>query len=232
MKKILVITLSFMLCVSFVNAQVVLEKDAKADTLVPSFGKNRFFYMHNTIGYGVNILNQSNAYETELPGSGNFMFGYTFKWKVSNFFAFGFDLMWNSYDYQLKQDDNKLFPDSLTHDKQKIMFNDISVSPYIRINFDVKRGNYLGYYLDLGGYGAFHLNRKLYTKDILSSEEVSKTYISKYKALEKYNYGLYARLGFNTVTVFAKYRMSELLIENGVNDLPPLTVGLQWVIPY
>jgi len=233
MKKVFIISLLILSSITFANAQsVVLEDNVKADTLIPSFGKNRLFYMHNTIGYGVNFLNQSGVYETELSGSGNFMFGYTFKWKANNLLAFGFDLMWNTYDYKLKQDDNKLFPDSLKHEKQKIIFSDIAVSPFIRINFDKKRGDFLGYYLDLGGYGAYHLSRKLYTKDVLSTDEISKSYINKYHALEKYNYGLYARLGFNSVIVFAKYRMSELLIENGVNDLPPLTVGLQWVIPY
>ena len=150
MKKIGIISLILLLSITFAKAQSVeLEDNIKADTLSSNFGKNRFFYMHNTIGYGVNIINQSDVYEAEQPGSGCFMFGYNFKWKANNLLAFGFDLMWNSYDYQLKQDDNKLFPDSLKHDKQKIMFNDIAISPYIRINFDVKRGDYLGYYLDL-----------------------------------------------------------------------------------
>lgn len=233
MKKTLLLILLCSFGISMLSAQnPLISENPKADTLTPNFGKNRAFYMHGTIAYGVNILNQSDSYEVDPIGSGNFMFAYTFKWRINQLLSGGFDLAYNLYDYKITQDDGKIYPDTIEHEKQNIICNDIGVAPYLRINFDLKRGDHLGYYLDLGAYGGVHINRKLITKDILDSGERQKTILSKFQDLERFNYGVFGRLGLNTFCFYGKYRMSTLLTENSLKDLPPLTVGLQLVIPF
>jgi hypothetical protein len=106
------------------------------------------------------------------------------------------------------------------------MINSMSPSVYARINFG-RRGNSIGTYLDLGAYGSFNVKRAHYTYDEIN-DEIVKTTTSRLKYMEKYAYGLLARIGTNNVALTAKYRLSKPFTEkSGFAELTKLSVGLE-----
>lgn len=206
---------------------VVIAEDMAEQEEDPDFGMNRKHYTHSYIG-----LNFA-AGEPELPGAGiryarsrTIEYGYRYKRRLSNNFSFGGEIIARRYAFHVKQSDDKIVPDDLSRDREKLVFLDAGPGVYKRINFG-QRGNYIGRFLDIGGYATFIFHSRhvyFYQEDGIDIR-VRKQGL---KYPETFNYGPMARFGFNNIVIKASYRMSDLFKESAeLPEFPRYSVGLE-----
>lgn len=234
MIKKVTLSVSMLFLVNMAFSQgVVLEQDVNKDSIPPTFGPNLKNYGHTYIGLGW-VLGQSDSAGAtiNMGSSTDFVVGYRYKRKLSNFYAIGFDLNYGVTSFNLKQDSSKILPNGVLHDKEKLNTNQLGLILYNRFNFG-KRGNYLGKFIDLGGYGNFTFNVKHIYKDsyvIANSDNASvrKVVNTGLVYTNPVNYGVQARIGFNRYVFYGSYRLSDLFKSNFIYpELPRIIIGFQ-----
>jgi hypothetical protein len=163
-----------------------------------------------------------------------FKYGTKFKFKICNYYAIGLDINYDYTSYRIRQDSTKILPDSNLHFRERISFQSINAALFNRFNFK-KRGDRLGTYLDLGAYYGWLYRGNHFTKDKnqYNSPGYSKYTIVRNKKVSyvnNYNYGFFARLGGEYLSLNVSYRFSDLFVKNYIvnyPELPRLFFGLE-----
>lgn len=206
---------------------VVIAEDLNSKEEDSDFGMNRKHYTHSFIGL------QFVAGSPELPGaeviygrSRSLEYGYRYKRKFSETFSFGSEIMARRHGYHIKQTKEKLVPDSIIKDREKLVFLDAGLGVYKRINFG-QRGNYIGRFIDAGAWGSwiFHSRHVYFYEDEGVSVRVRRSGV-KYHS--PFDYGLMVRVGFNNIVIKSTYRMSDLFKESAnMPEFPRYGIGLE-----
>jgi len=234
MYKIYFITL-FCFLGFFSNAQtVLLEENVEKDTITPKWGQNYKNYQHFYIDYGFLVDQpEKKGADIKYGNTHTFSIGYRYKRRLCNFYAIGFDLSYYRFTYNLKQDSNKILPNTLQHNKEKLIFNNLSLELYNRFNIG-RRGNLIGKFIDIGVYGNWAYGIKHFYRDELSNANpnnhanIVEVTNKNLDYMENINYGLRARVGINRYTISANYRLSNFFKEKyNYPELPRLSIGLQ-----
>lgn len=205
-----------------------VEQDlAKRNT---KFGPNKQHYTHLFLFAGQALGASSDSLPINYVGSGSFGVGFRYKHKLARWWAHGFDLAYNYQSYRIKQSDEKGFINDEKYEKEILNMQQVQTSYFWRITIG-RTGNYLGKYVDFGVFGAwaFANTHKWVQKN---DEYNAKRMVVKTKGvdyIESVEYGALARIGFNKVAFFGKYRLSEVLKPQGDNQpkLPPLIIGFE-----
>jgi hypothetical protein len=198
------------------------------------FGPNRRRYNHPYVGFGV-------TYDIYEPGfadnvamglpNRSFMFssGYTSKLKLSRIFALGFDYSLNAKNISVTQIGQiSQINDVNTFNREKFSFFNLGTAPWLRINFDRKRGDILGKYIDLGGYANWHFAHRHRLKHKSGhwtgrSNKIQTNYKPDY--VNNYEYGVVFKIGLGNFIFYNQIRLSKQLNLNGI-DLPRFTSGM------
>jgi len=232
MKYFFVIIL-FLFGFHFVNGQeVLLEKDVESDTLPKTWGPNRANFGHLYIDYGMFATNAESKFAEILQAkSYTFSIGYRYKKKICELYSVGLDFGYYEVTYFLRQYDLKILPNDITHDKEKYNFDNFYMEIYNRFNYG-KRGDHIGNFIDIGGYGnlAFSIHHITIDRDIENDNFAEEVEVKNKKLTytEIYSYGLRARIGFNRYVISANYRLSDLFKDSyNLPELPRLSCGLQ-----
>ncbi len=207
---------------SVVIAEDVNGTDDKAD-----FGMNRKHYTHSftAVQFVAGAPDLAGA-EIVYGRSRSLEYGYRYKRKLSETFSFGSELMLRRHGYHIKQTDEKLVPDSIIKDREKLVFLDAGLGVYKRINFG-QRGNYIGRFIDLGAWASliFHSRHVYFFEEDGVNVRVRKSGITYPSPL---NYGLLVRIGFNNIVIKGTYRMSDLFKESAaMPEFPRYGIGLE-----
>jgi hypothetical protein len=229
MKKLLLISFMYFIGITCFS-QTILFKQEVNDTTLGKRGQNLKNYSHFYLGFGfIGGKPDSTGSDIIMGKSINFVFGFRYKLRISNFFAIGYDLALNSYSYAIKQTEGKVLEDTIMHVKQKFGIGDLEISPYMRFNFG-KRGNRIGNFVDLGAYGGWNFSASNFTRDKLDNGNVVRTTTRHLEYINPWNYGFMARIGFNRWVIYGYYRMSDNFKTTDIYDfpeLPRITVGVQ-----
>lgn len=203
-------------------------RDLEALTLKKR-GPNSDKYSHLFLGYGFVTGFDLDSSEIIYGKSGVFTFGYLFKWRVAKYLEAGFDVAYHRTAYHLKQDSSKTVPTPKLHKNEKIIFNSLQASPFLRIKLINKfRSN--GTFIDLGGFSGWQYNVKHETVELNQRAGAGKTKTVNTDLSYKrdYVYGLLARVGFNRVIFYGRYRLSNIFTDNsGFDDFPDYEVGIK-----
>ena len=227
MKKYIFILLFGSIAITGFSQTVLLHEDVK-DTVLGKRGPNLKNFSHFYFGIGF-IAGKPDSTGSDINSlrSVNVVFGYRYKLKICNFYSIGYDIAYNSYSYFLKQNSTKITPDTVLHEKEKLNFGNLGLSLYMRFNFG-RRGNHIGKFVDIGGYGDWTFNAVNFTKDKNSNGNIVKSRISNLHYFNSTNYGLMARIGFNRYVIYGNYRLSDIFKSScNFSELPRLTIGLQ-----
>lgn len=217
---------------------VLLHEDVNNDTIKSDFGPNLKRFNHFYMGYGLVLGPSTGAGADILFGkSSNFTFGYRVKRKLSNTLAVGWELNYNTTSFRLKQDSLKIFPHTLLHEKEVFFSHAFQLQLYARLNFG-KRGNYVGNFIDIGGWGQWDFSYRHFYRDMpffLGSYNAQVVEVTNKKLLytQPLNYGLGFRAGANRFVIYAQYRLSNIfdnVLFPTYPELPRLVVGLQIVL--
>jgi len=238
MKKItLILSLAFIISSAF-SQKVLLDEEVPQEVVKSKWGENLQHFGHLYVSFGFFTGPSEIGAKIKYGSSMLSIIGYRYKYKVSNYYSLGADLSFSFKNYYLKDDDNKILPDNVNHDKEYFTFISPRLEIYQRINID-KRGNKLGKYLDIGAFGSYNVSTKYYTRDKVDNMPYEKINITtiKLKYIEPLSYGITARIGYNEIALFAEYRLSDMMkpykpsIGSDIlyPELPRLAVGLDIV---
>lgn len=233
MKKSFLVLFTVLFTFSIGNTQkVVLERNVKDNAYSRKKGPNMKYFSHLFTGYELFASPPDDkGAEIVYGSSATIDIGLRHKFKILEFYSLGFSTEYSFAKYIIRQTDNKILPNALQHDKEKLRFNNVRLEFYNRFNFD-KRGNTLGKYFDIGLYGDWTFATNHYTKDKTHDEtNMSELTVVKYTRLRytrDYNYGLRVRFGINKISLSASYRLSDLFKEGyQLPELPAFSIGLE-----
>lgn len=217
------------------SQEMVLQRDVDSLPGSGNYGPNQRHFRHLFIETGLVIpypTAESNL--VKVPHSGSLALGYRYKLKVINPLGIILEGGLTRLSYRLSQFEGKTFPDSETHDRQSLRLYRASAGLALRFRFGQK-GDYLGYYLDLGAREALLLGSRLVEIDPGRSES-GDWYRKRRQVYSGLDYAqrwipeLIARVGLNRIAITAAYRMGPIFRETVPVDLPRITAGLEFAL--
>ena len=228
MKIVIVMYLLIMTALSAECQHILLKKETKDYAVVDKRGPNLSLY---TMRY----INFSNRIGTNLPGAEirhlaihDVNFGLREKLKISNRFSCGLALNMHFAYYPIRQNNDKIMPDTVIFKRQQIRLTSPGVEGYFRINFDKRRGNYLGGFMDIAGRAEFNaLNsvRNVYFDETVKIIENK----SRNPFIEPFTAYEIVRGGYNFFSITASYRITNLFKKAYLfPELPPYTIGIEF----
>jgi hypothetical protein len=238
MKRTFLLLLIIIFAFSNISSQtVLLEKNVRDNAYTHKKGPNMKKFSHLYFGYEFLAGNPDDKGAEIIYGLSSCLnIGYRYKFKIFEFYSIGFNTRYNFKKYVIKQEADKILPDSELHDKEKIRFNNTGLEFYNRFNIG-KRGNIIGKYLDIGVFGNWAFSINHFTKDKVNDENnMAELVIIKYSNLlytKRLYYGFSARLGINRLAISAEYRFSDLFKkEYQFPELPRFSIGLELALYY
>lgn len=223
----LILTLSLITVFSLSAQDTLMLEDNPVEKMEHRKGPNSGYFSHTYIGYKSPVPPQNDGAEVLFWKSYGMDFGYRNKIRANNFYSLGFDVAYSFNRYRMSQEDGKMTPDTDIYDKQTIRNNEWRLGFYNRFNLDIKRGNTIGRFVDLGVYGTYHFWNKVKTETETGNTTVI-TLTKKLDYVEPWGYGAYAHLGFGAIVLTFEYRHSLYFKEDsGYPELPQLMFGLQ-----
>ncbi|MBI2967537.1 MAG: hypothetical protein HYY40_06965 [Bacteroidetes bacterium] len=219
------------------SQDILLEQDVNADTVVPSFGPNRKVFRHFFGGLGFVVGPDNPGGEVRYGYSKEFYGGLRYKFRISNFYALGFDIGWRNSNYTLKKTPGKILPNNIQHDKERLFYNTAFLTFYNRINFG-RRGDHIGRFLDIGARVNWAFNVIHFTKDKLDTAGINnggiiKTRTTQLLYTKPFFFDAVVRVGINRYVFFVSYRLSELFkpVDPELTllypDLPLIMAGME-----
>jgi len=228
---IFIVLLMSQLPVSDIFAQEIMVSEPEAiDSSVARYGPNRRHYGHFLFNFGSSIDAGDAGARIVQPRLDQFSFGYRYKLRLFQHLALGLDAALTSFDYRLQQKAGKILPDTVLHNKERMLFTVLNGGAYMRINVG-RRGNQLGNYLDLGGYGGLTVSHTHYTKDKLPDGSTVRMRRNRLDYYQLFNYGVTARIGYKKLIVFGRYRLSDMFYaDKNLPELPRISAGIEFVL--
>lgn len=208
---------------------VVLDRNVEKDTAVSRFGPNMPLFTHLYIGFSLATPPSETGAKVKYGlGSNVFRFGVRYKRKVTGIFSTGFDLEYRHTGFTMAQENGKLIPDSVLHEKETYSFYAAGAGVFLRFNFDPHRGNFMGKYIDLYAAADYNFVRSYTAVDKLSTGEIFTGTTSRLKYIEPAGYYASLRLGFSRFLFSATYRLSGYFKAfYNLPELPRINVGVE-----
>lgn len=209
----------------------LLEREVTDDLFNKEKGPNLKKYDHLYI-QGSSYVNLSDEVAVKEILSNDFGFGYRYKYKLLSFYNIGFDISYHYKNFNLHQNEEKVVPNSITHDKEIISLNDLDLELYQRIQIG-KTGNMIGFFVDMGAFVGWTFGSRHITKDEIPEDDPYNAGLRKMKHkdldyTESLNYGLKGRIGYNNIAVCGSYRLADLFKASyNYPELPRLYVGIE-----
>lgn len=205
--------------------RVLLSKNVLEDTLVPKYGQNLRHYVHPVIGLGMMAGPSEQGADIQYGTSINLDLGVRYKLRLARYFATGCDLSYNFYSFKLRQNEEKILPDTIRHNAERLLFNNLTLGVFARVNIG-RTGNYIGKFVDLGAYGETVFYSDHFFRDKNADGTVNRTHVSGLNYINDLQYGVYARCGISRYVITFKYRLSDLF-KDSYPELPRWTFGFQ-----
>jgi hypothetical protein len=223
-------TIILLVCIYELRAQeVVFERDPAIDSIIPKWGANRKHFFHSYMGVGMAADPGEKGAKISQPHFfDEFRFGLRYKRRLTELLATGADLNYNWLNYKIRQNGEKVLPDTIRYQVQRMIFNQARLGAYIRINYG-RRGNSLGNYFDLAAYGDFVISHILFTKFKNPDQSITRSRTNRLDYFNRLGYGAQFRAGFNNWVIYAQYRLSDIFYPSkNLPELPRITAGIEW----
>ena len=212
--------------------ELIFQKQSDDVTDRPNFGPNRRHFYHAFLSSALTFPTSGAAtINTDQPFTGQATAGFRYKLKMARPLAIVSEGGINRNFFRIDQSAGKNFPDTLIHQSQSIRINGLFGGVFLRIRLG-QRGDYLGNYIDLGLTAQVSIMNHLMTKDVFFSSDpkpiqTEKATLSSLNNINPFNYKASVRIGFDRFSLFASYRLSRLIDESSVKDLPDLEIGFE-----
>jgi len=224
---------------SFTKAQQVMMEEKPDQGVSTKFGPNQKYFIQFTLGAGSLLGTGNSKLSINDIRSNDFNAGFKFKRKISGLFSIWLQPEFHYAAFNINQSDSKSLTDSLfggnthiKHQNERFATEALALNVFIRINFDPNRGNFLGYYLDLGARGDLNIGREYLIVDNKPDGSVATTNYTGVPYINTLGYNAFAKIGINWLAVTFNYRLSSLFKSQYNFPEPPVyTIGLE-INPY
>jgi hypothetical protein len=212
---------------------VLLRGNVAADTLRSDTGPNRTFFSHFYVGYAA-VVGKFDGLGAELRygRSGEVFVGMRQKYRLSQTVAAGVDLRYTRSVYHLAQNDQKILPTPDQHQSETMALPQAQAEVYGRLNIG-RRGNVVGRYLDLAGWGGWIISSAHHYVDKPGSNGAGRVEVTERQLnyVNRWSYGVGARLGSGRYALVARYRLAdsfkELADAPRYPEFPRQVIGLE-----
>jgi len=210
---------------------IVLEQQGKELNPDKKYGPNLKKYSNLSFGYGFFYQkNNSDNYKINFPRSIQLNVSRRGKNKINSLFAVGNEIGLTFKNINLKNNSSTTLAPNIS----RINRLSINGSLYSRVNFDKKRGNRLGYFLDIGaGADYFYFNKAISILDLPSNSYggIKVSYIGL-KELKRIDYFCFARLGAERVNIIFQFILNEQIKDLSkstliIKNLPTFKAGIE-----
>ena len=224
-----------LLAACYVPAQaqrVLLHAEPAADSVPPRYGPNRAFYQHLFAGYSPVVGAAAGpGAALRYPQSAESFLGVRNKFRLSKVLATGLDVRYARLQYQLKQTSGKQLPNAQLHSRESLILSQLQLEPFLRLGFG-RRGNVIGHYLDVSGWGGWALATTHYYEDQPGTGGGTRTVVKERQPdyLRRWSGGVGARLGSGRYALVARYRLSSTftpVADPAYAELPRWLLGLE-----
>ena len=206
--------------------QVLLQTNVATDTLPPRTGPNRRYFGHLYVGYalaaGPSALGVRRGFS-----SSEVQLGGRLKQRLGPYFAFNTDLRYAYLRYGLVPDAPRPLPFGAGFDSQNIGFHQVQGEASLRLNPGRRRGNTVGRYLDLLGYGGWAFSTNYTTRGPSGSGGALEVVAHQPDYLARWQGGVGLRVGSGALALVGRYRLSALLPSPALPEPPRLLLGLE-----
>ncbi len=237
-----ILKILFILSISTNYGQTVLISDFTPDdfsNIDGNFGPNRKYYIYNYLGGGIksSLVKKLNEDFISLKLGSELNFGTRYRIGFGRVFAIIYDLQLNSSWNKINLKENPVIPISVINLKKvSYIYHQIGNSISTQFNFNPKRGNRLGTYLDLGVFGSYiYSNKFRYKLELADLSDNTVVTIKKMEYFNKFIYGLIGRIGKEKFIFYGKFRLSDLF-NNETSftspELPRFTLGMELLISH
>lgn len=236
MKHLPVILLGICLLLSAAPASVaqriLLQANVADDTIHSSFGPNRAWFSHFYFGYAAVVGSPAGPGAPLHYGrSGDIFLGIRNKRRLTQTLAVGVDTRYNYLTYHLAQTNQKSVPTATLHKREYLALHQVQAEPFVRFNLGRRRGNAIGRYFDLAGWGGWALGTTHgYEDAATATARRVKTTERGLSYLNRWSYGASTRLGTGHCALVGRYRFSDTFKgpdKVGFPELPRWQVGLE-----
>ncbi|WBO85878.1 hypothetical protein [Hymenobacter yonginensis] len=211
--------------------RVLLQATVAKDTVYEQYGPNRAFFNHLYFNY-LPVVGAAAGPGAPLRygSSAELAVGVRNKFRLSEPLSAGFDLRFVRRTYDLAQKAGKLLPTSALHYRESLATSEAHMEAFVRLNVGA-RGNVIGRYLDLTGWGGWALSTAHRTEDRPGSgAKKVRTAETGLPYLRRWPYGVGARLGTGRYAAVARYRLSDTFTASApatYPELPRWTLGVE-----
>lgn len=238
LKRLFLLMISLPLLANLYSQDVLLDMNVE-EQFQETSGPNMRNYSHVYISLGaIPDFDEEGITSINFWRSGEYIFGYRYKRKLSSFYSLGYDVNFKVDRFFFDAADlfSNLENPRIDGQVKKhfLLNNSFNLEIYQRFNFG-PRGNILGNYIDMGVYG--QLNHSVKEVTILENKLESATtgkerrVYRKLDYIERLGYGFAGRIGHNKWAIYGKYRLSDFFSgEYNLPELPRLTVGIEFAI--
>ncbi|GGF09958.1 hypothetical protein [Hymenobacter cavernae] len=211
--------------------RVLLRADVAEDTTRTRSGPNRAYFGHLYLGYAPVVGRASGpGAELRFGRSGELQVGVRNKFRLTQTLALGADLRYARLVYHLEQNDQKIVPTTTRYERERLTLSQLQGEAFVRLNAG-RRGNAVGRYLDLLGWGGWVLGSAHYYQEPASAGAKKRKVTERGLGyMSRWPYGVGARLGSGRLAVVGRYRLSNTFVGEAKNrypELPRWTVGLE-----
>lgn len=212
--------------------RVLFRADPATDSMQVSYGPNRRFYQHLFLGYAPVVGRPAGSgAELRYFKSAEPFIGVRSKFRLTNTASVGFDVRYARLAYALAQNSQKLLPNATLRQQESIVLSQVQLEPFVRLGFG-RRGNVIGRYLDLSGWGGWVMATSHRTEDEPGTGGSARTVVVEHglNYVRRWPFGVATRLGSGRYVLTARYRLSDTFTA-GANpayvELPRWLVGLE-----
>ncbi|RSK24068.1 hypothetical protein [Hymenobacter metallilatus] len=216
-----------------VQAQRVLFRaDPATDSMQVDYGPNRQFYQHVFLGYAPVVGRPAGpGADLRYFTSAEPFAGIRYKFRLSKAVSTGFDFRYARLVYALEQNSRKQLPTATLHRKESLVFSQLQLEPFIRLGFG-RRGNVVGRYLDVSGWGGWAMATSHHTLDQPGFGGSARTVTIErgLSYVRRWSYGVGSRLGAGRYALVGRYRLSDTFTTSAspaYAELPRWLFGLE-----
>lgn len=203
----------------------VMRKSPRNYNDIPLWGPNRAHHVQGFVGVGF-FMPLGAAEGHFKPGvSYDVHLGAKYRFRVSNFLNIGAGLFLSSYQIMLTDSGMVKGWDGNVHEKAQMVNYHLTLKPFMRFNLSPRRGDYLGTYFDLGGFGSWGLLPATSFTDRVDGQKLLTRYMND-KRYEPILYGGMAAVGRDWFRLEASYYLSGWLKEPAGINLPKYSVSV------
>ncbi len=209
--------------------EVLVYEDLKGDTLKSEYGMNRKHYRHPFIGFGF-FAGDAGGPKGKIKSTNSwaFEYGYRYKRKFNHYLSAGAEWSFSRLQYSPSAWELASLMGDMPLNSEKLVMVQTGLGLYQRFNWQKRRGDFIGRFIDIGVYGNWTFaSRYVYAFEQPTGEKV-KVKKSGLDYVQPFDYGLLARIGFGNFVLKSSYRFSDhFKSESGLEEFPRFYFGFE-----